>query len=439
MNAGEPRRCMRWLLDGCENRNANVVVSSCEPPDNSRVDSQSSTWRHVTGQGIGGCVAKRQVRPMTDGAIPASPEQLTDAWLTSALRDCGALKCASVMAHTAEPVEFQGAAGVVARCALDYDILEEGAPRSLVAKFASPHEPIRMLMRAVGGYAREVEFYRQFGADAGIPTPRCFHADIDRLSGVFVLLLEDMIDCRMTDGIAPSVEDAELAVRYLAPFHAKWWNHARLRDLEFLNYPGSPAYAVFMAQGRGALAAALPEARQRFGSKLPPTLVAVAERVLANFDVAIEARHQNAQDAVTLVHGDFHPGQIFFPSDRGGRFAVFDWQTVSAGNGGDDLARIIATGLSIEQRQVADGRLIELYHALLVENGVRGYDLEQCRDGFRQGLLMSAVVNVIAGASIDPALMEEFAGSSEVSVTEALFGRLAAAVEAHHVLDVLPT
>jgi hypothetical protein len=376
---------------------------------------------------------------MIDGAIPASPEQVTDAWLTSALRQDGVLDRASVVAHTTELVEWQGAAGVVARFELDYDLPESGAPRSLVAKFASPHEPIRALMRAFGGYAREVEFYREFGADAGIPTPRCFHADIDPGSGVFVLLLEDMSDCRMADGIAPSIEDAELAVRHLAPFHAKWWNHRRLRDLEFLHYPGSPAYVVFMSQARGALAAALPAARERFGSKLPATLIAVAERLLANFDVLFEARRQAVQDGVTLVHGDFHPGQIFFPSECGGRFAVFDWQTVGAGNGGDDLARIIATGLRVDQREAADGRLIELYHSLLVENGVCGYDLEQCRNGFRQGLLTSAVINVIAGASIDPALIEEFAGSSEVSVTEALFGRLAAAVDAHHVLDVLST
>ncbi len=381
--------------------------------------------------------APRQVRPMMDSAIPASPEQVTAAWLTSALRQDGALDRASVVAHTTELVEWQGAAGIVARFELDYDLPEAGAPRSLVAKFASPHEPIRALMRAFGGYAREVEFYRQFGADAGISTPHCFHTDIDPESGVFVLLLEDMRDCRMSDGTAPSVEDTELAVRHLAPFHAKWWNHRRLRDLDFLHYPGSPAYMVFMSQARGALTAALPAARDRFGSKLPATLITLAERLLADFDVLFEARRQVVVDAVTLVHGDFHPGQIFFPSECGGRFAVFDWQTVGAGGGGDDLARIIATGLSIEQREAADGRLIELYHSLLVENGVREYDLEQCRNGFRQGLLTSAVINLIAGASIDPALMEDFAGSSEVSVTEALFGRLAAAIDTHHVMDAL--
>jgi aminoglycoside/choline kinase family phosphotransferase len=306
-----------------------------------------------------------------------------------------------------------------------------------VAKFASPHGPIRALMHGFGGYLREVEFYRQFGADPGIPTPRCYHADIDPASGVFVLLLEDMSDSRVADGMTPSVEDTEVAVRHLAPFHAKWWNHPRLRDLEFLPYPGSPADDAVMSLARGALGAALPAVRDQLGSELPATLVTVAERLLANFDALTGQRKQQFQNSVTLVHGDYHPQQIFFESERGGRFAVFDWQTVNAGNGGDDLARIIATGLSAAQREAHDGRLIDLYHSLLVEHGVAGFTSEQCRDGFRLGLLTSAVINIIAWPNIDPALIEEAEASTGIRMAEALFGRLAAAIEAHDVVEMV--
>jgi aminoglycoside/choline kinase family phosphotransferase len=369
--------------------------------------------------------------------IPASPDELSDAWLESALCAAGVLHGAHVTAHRTELVEAQGAAAVVARLEIEYDRIEAGAPRSLVAKFASPYEPIRMLMRVVGGYAREVEFYRQFGADAGISTPRCYHADIDPASSVFVLLLEDMGDARVPDGLVASIEDVELAVRNLAPFHAKWWNHARLRELEFLRYPGGAADQAFMALARGALAAALPAAKVRFGAALPPALIALAEHLEANFDALMEARRQASRDSVTLVHGDFHPGQVFLPSERGGRFAVFDWQTVSAGIGGDDLARIIATGLTAEQQASCDLRLIDLYHKLLVEHGVTGYDAARCRDDFRQGLITSTVLNIIAGVNIDPALIEEFDASSNGAMTDVMFGRIAAAVEAHGVLDAL--
>ena len=374
---------------------------------------------------------------MTSLPIPASPEQVTDEWLTSALRGDGALRRASVTAHTMELPEPQGAAAVVARFGLDYDVVEEDAPRSLVAKFASPHGPIRALMHGFGGYLREVEFYRQFGADPGIPTPRCFHADIDPASGVFVLVLEDMSRSRIMDGISASVEDAEAAVRHLAPFHARWWNHPRLRELEFLRYPGSPADAAFMALGRGALGAALPAVKEQLGSALPATIVTVAERVLANFDALMENRRRLVQDGVTLVHGDYHPGQMFFESHQGGRFAVFDWQTVNAGNGGDDLARIIATGLTAEQQDAVGQRLIELYRSLLVEHGVAGFTAEQCRERFKLGLVTSAVINVIAWPSIDPALIAEAEAVSGRNLLDAMFGWLAAALEAYDAVGAL--
>jgi hypothetical protein len=375
---------------------------------------------------------------MTGQPIPERPEEATDEWLTSVLRGGGALERASVTAHTTELVEDQGAASVIVRMELQYDRSETGAPRSLVGKFAPTHEPIRALMHGLGGYAREVEFYRHFGADPGIPTPRCYHADIDPASGVFVLLFEDMSDCRRADGASPSLEDAELVVRHLAPFHAKWWNHPRLRELEFLRYPGSPADEAYIAMGRGAFAVALPAVRERFGGEFPATLATAAELLLANFDAVIDMRQRELQDSVTLLHGDCHPGNIFFPSERGGRFAVFDWQTVSAGTGGDDLARFMVSGLTAEQREASGERLIELYHTLLVEHGVTGYDIERCRQGFGMGLVMSTVMNIVAVANIEPAQMEEIETSAGVTGTEMFFDRLAAAIEAHNVLDAIP-
>ena len=55
---------------------------------------------------------------MADHQIPETPEQVTDDWLTRALRESGAVEQASVTAHTSELVEMQGASAVVARIEL---------------------------------------------------------------------------------------------------------------------------------------------------------------------------------------------------------------------------------------------------------------------------------------------------------------------------------
>jgi hypothetical protein len=367
--------------------------------------------------------------------IPSGPENLTNRWLTDALRGSGAVSTAAVSDHSWTALERQGAAGVVVRVALEYDAPQPQAPATVVAKFASPYEPIRTLFNKFGGYRNEVEFYRQFGSDAGIPVPHCIYADIDPASGVFVLLLEDMRDSRVGDPLAPSVEDTELAIRYLAPFHAKWWGSERLREFEWLRYPGSPGSSAQVAQRRGSLANSLTAVQQRFGEEFPSILATAGERLLANWDKVAEER---LTARLTLVHRDFHSGQMFFPSDRGGRFVVFDWQTVGVGHGADDLARIVAMGLTVSQREAHDRRLIELYHSELLNHGVVGYELEQCVKDFRLGLTSSLITNVVAAATIDLELIRKAEAEMGVSLTDALFGRLAAAFEAHDVLSLLP-
>jgi hypothetical protein len=369
--------------------------------------------------------------------LPDAPERVTDAWLTDVLRAAGAPRDVSVSAHTVEVLPVQGAAGIVARFRLQYEGDAPGAPRSVVGKFAASYGPIRALIHQFGAYGREVQFYRHFGADPGIPTPRCYCAEIDDATGAFVLLFEDLGDARVREGLEGSVEDTETAVRHLAPFHARWWGDARLRELAFLHHPGTAADEAFFSQARIALTAALPVARERFGSALPETLVVVGERLAADFDALRAARLNEPTNVTTLVHGDFHPGQIFFPSEKGGRFAVFDWQTVSAGNGGDDLARIITTGLTNEQRRAHESRLIRLYHELLVEHGVRGFGFDRCVESYRLGLLTSVALNIIAGATIDPAFLETFRETGEASPEEMMFGWLADAVEEHDVAALL--
>ena len=75
---------------------------------------------------------------------------------------------------------------------------------------------------------------------------------------------------------------------------------------------------------------------------------------------------------------------------------------------------------------------------MLLEHGVKEYSFQDCYDDFRLGLLTTLATDVIAGPNIDPALIEAEEAANEVSVGEVLFGRLAAAIDAHNVLEVVP-
>ena len=266
--------------------------------------------------------------------------------------------------------------------------------------------------------------------------PRCYFADLDSSSGYFALLLEDMRDCRIHDPLQDSLDDIEMAIDYLAPFHAHWWDSPRLREFDWMRHPDVVSIEAQAEQTREQLARSLHAVRQRFPSEFPPVLGAVVDRLLANYDAVLE--RQRDASRYTLVHRDFHPLQMFFPTERGGRFVVFDWQTATAGRGADDLARIVTMGLTIPQREQHDRRLIERYHAGVVRSGVSGYSLDQCVLDFRAGLTTSLLTNMVAATAIDPELFKRAQSEFGVNLADALFRPLAAAMETHDVLSLLP-
>jgi aminoglycoside/choline kinase family phosphotransferase len=369
--------------------------------------------------------------------LPSGPDQLSNAWLTAALRGAGAIGESAVSSHSWKSVERPGAAGVVVRITLEYEgSPDAAAPQTIVAKFASQYEPLRSIFNSYGFYRTEVEFYRYFGSNAGIPVPRCYFADLDTSAGYFALLLEDMRDCRVGDPLQGSLEDVQLAIDHLAPFHAHWWDSPRLREFDWMRHPEVVPVEALAERMRGQLARSLSAVRQRFPSEFPPVLVAVVERLLANYEAVLE--RQRDASRYTLVHRDFHPLQLFFPTERGGRFGVFDWQTAAAGRGADDLARIVTMGLTIAQREQHERRLIERYHAGVARSGVSGYTLEQCVLDFRAGLTTSLLTNLVAATAIDPDLFKRAQTEFGVNLADALFRPLGAAVEAHDVLSLLP-
>ena len=277
---------------------------------------------------------------------------------------------------------------------------------------------------------REPRFYQYLGADPGIPVPVCFYAQVDEQSGAGILLLEDMGACRVgTLGGCP--EDVELALRHLARFHARWWNSEQLGEMPWLfRTVGSGAEPV-LDELRHQLADALARVQEVFVERLPKTLEQVAERMLSLDQLGF------VNGRFTLVHGDYHPGQIFFSSGDAGRFAVFDWEAVHIGSGGEDLASLLVTGLTIEQRVHCADRLVSLYCDIVGQHGVAGYRSEHVWRDVRQGLLYSVWRNTIAAAGVDPHLLEEAPAHVVDWLVDLLLGRLSAALSAYDVPEVL--
>ena len=92
--------------------------------------------------------------------IPSGPDDLTNDWLTGALREGNTIDKAAVVSFKTRPVS-EGAYGQIARLSLDYEPDEPGAPRSLIAKFSSATPEMRTRPNTVAAYEREVRFYQR--------------------------------------------------------------------------------------------------------------------------------------------------------------------------------------------------------------------------------------------------------------------------------------
>ena len=75
--------------------------------------------------------------------------------------------------------------------------------------------------------------------------------------------------------------------------------------------------------------------------------------------------------------------------------------------------------------------LVKIYHDSLVENGVRGYDFDQCRHDYRLSMFEPLGVLVMAGAYLD------FTSERAGALAAAGIQRISAAVADHRIGELL--
>jgi aminoglycoside/choline kinase family phosphotransferase len=300
------------------------------------------------------------------------------------------------------------------RLALEYDLPDERAPQTLVAKFPRP-SPGRPNWRG-----REILFYEQFADQIEMPVPRCYFVDADQ--GYSVLLLEDLTPARNGDPITrATLSNAELAVRELARFHATWWEDPRLERMAWLaRFDGARLERMMAGRWDPFL--------RRAGHRVPNRHV--IDRLQKHF--ASIADRLYCEPPRTLLHGDYQPNNLFFATPQGGNpFTVIDWQLLSHGCGVLEVAFLLCRGTPLDERREIEMRLLGTYHTTLVENGVRAYTFEQCFDDYRLSMLSSLIRTVsMIGGRLSPIHQPRF--------LDIFLPRIYAAVIDLDAVDLLP-
>jgi aminoglycoside phosphotransferase (APT) family kinase protein len=249
----------------------------------------------------------------------------------------------------------------------------DGVPGSVIVKLPA-EGAAGDAMKMLGGYAREVAFYRDVADRAPLGTPQVYVAEMDDDQADFVLVLEDLAQWDNADHLAGlSMEQARHCIADLAGLHAWSVDAAEPAALEAFPSIDSPMTRDLLP---AAFAPAWQVYQDRATAPIPPAVARFADRFAELAPAAIDALSERAM----LIHGDIRADNLFF---CGGDMKVVDFQLTSKGAGATDVGYLVSQGLPTEARSGHDEALLREYLELLVSHGVTDYSFDEAWRHYR--------------------------------------------------------
>ena len=301
-----------------------------------------------------------------------------------------------------------GFVGEIHRCFLSWDATRGDLPTSVIVKVPSKLPLNRSLGEGLQLYEREVIAYEKLSSNIGLPMPNVLYSAMDNdptpwldsvinflfsrlpLGGVswltvkflelasknpklriYVLVLEDIADARPPSQVeGGSLDDALISLETLAKFHAHHWMNEesiavsdRIWALNRLPKVSQASYARNREEFIG-----------RFGELVGDEKMRVIDDTQDRLEDLLAPL---AQDPWTLLHGDYRLDNIMFRPN--GEIVVIDYQLLSKGRPGWDVAYFITTALSADYKSEEE-TMLKHYHETLLRAGITNYSFEELVD-----------------------------------------------------------
>ncbi|MGY4708853.1 phosphotransferase family protein [Mycolicibacterium sp. CBM1] len=340
--------------------------------------------RGVRRVGIDGALGGRRPFPRRIGEL--TPEALS----------------AVVGARVATVTRLDATAGTSTRARLA--LTGDGVPASVFVKMSAARAGIRMLGELAALGETEARFYRELAPDLPGGVPRAYGSAFDRLTGRYVVVLEDLSveDCVFPDTLHPLTADQMAGVvEMLARLHATFWGRLPQKS------GGSGPFGWLMAPSEDPANLLTPAVMRMSARRLARSTaipVHAGQYLWANF-AAITATIDSGPH--TVLHGDCHPGNTYF---RDGRAGLLDWQVVRRGHPARDLAYAIVLGTPGAERPEMEHRLLDTYRDALAAHGGPHLDQNQLWTRYRQAVVhpyFSALATAGLGGMQDDAIALE--------------------------------
>ena len=338
--------------------------------------------------------------------IPQEGSEFTADWFTDLFQEQYG---AAVLDVSREVIGTGvGFVGEIHRCFLSWDATRGDLPASVIVKVPSKLPLNRSLGEGLQLYEREVIAYEKLSSNMGLPMPNVLYSAMDDdptpwldsvinflfsrlpLGGVswltvkflelasknprlrrYVLVLEDIADARPPSQVeGGSLDDALISLATLAKFHAHHWMNEesiavsdRIWALNRLPKVSQASYARNREEFLG-----------RFGELVGDEKMRVIDDTQDRLEDLLAPL---AQDPWTLLHGDYRLDNIMFRPN--GEIVVIDYQLLSKGRPGWDVAYFITTALSADYKSEEE-TMLKHYHETLLRAGITNYSFEELVD-----------------------------------------------------------
>lgn len=322
---------------------------------------------------------------MPNFPMPSTLSDVTADWLTEALSH----RYPGTTVTSAVPGTSIRATGTKLRLLLDYNDAGHAHGLPPTMWFKSGLEEHSDHVRT--SHARESLFYSEIQPLGLINAPVSYFAETDD-AGYSAQLIEDLLarNARFGSALKPlplAIARATLAM--LAKLHAYWW---RAPELARLGPPGGSLATdgiVLHILTREAWDEALarPETRLPAGLRDVDAARAGMER-LWELD--------RTSDALCMVHGDAHPGNMFFEPD--GRPGFLDYQRLMQCDWAHDVNYFLLSSCSSADTAAHERELLEEYLQAREALGVPRMDRGEAWLSYRRHTMYGLVWNVVPTA-----------------------------------------
>jgi aminoglycoside phosphotransferase (APT) family kinase protein len=281
--------------------------------------------------------------------VPSDIGAVNERWLTDVLR-ADATKPDPLTVNEVRAEQIAIDTGFSSRL-YRIHLTGDGVPASLIVKLPAESEA-RGAMEMMGGYVKEIDFYRRVAGRAPMGTPRCYAARMALDTSDFVLVLEDLRDWENADHLAGlTLDRARMAIAALAGLHAWSEDSANAAAVECFGSLSTDmtrdvlpsvfeaGWQVYLEKSGASVSPAVANFAARFAERAPVALAALTERN-------------------TLVHGDIRADNMFFSDDR---LKIVDFQLTARAAGATDIAYLISQGLPTAIRSGRDRELLVEY------------------------------------------------------------------------------